>query len=248
MADNVNKGVSGNREKVMERMRKKYPDKTFDDDESFYGQISDDYDDYDKQIGGYKEREKSLTDMFSSDPRSAAYLTNWRKGGDPVVELIRQFGTDIKDALDDPERQEEIAKANKEYVAKVAKEKELDEEYQTNLATSLETLDEFQKDNGLTDDEVDDIMEYLVGIMKDGIMGKFSRDSMEMAQKAINHDADVAMADEEGEVRGKNARIDERLRKRGKSDGTAQLDGSNGMRQQGGQRAKSVFDWAKEAQ
>lgn len=228
MADIANKGVSGNRQKVLDRMRGRYPDKKFDDDEVLYGQISDDYDDYDKKIGGYKEKEQALLDMFTKDPRSAAFLTNWRKGGDPVVELVRQFGTDIKDAIDDPDRLDAIADANKEYVERVAREKKLDEEYQSNLAESLQTLEKFQQERGLSDDEIDNIMEFLVGIMKDGIMGKFSVSSMEMARKALNHDTDVADTGQEGEVRGKNARIDEKLRKQDKGDGTARLDGKNG--------------------
>ena len=34
------------------------PDKKFEDDEEIYGQIGEDYDNYEKQLGGYREREK----------------------------------------------------------------------------------------------------------------------------------------------------------------------------------------------
>ena len=71
-------------------------------------------------------------------------------------------------------------------------------------------------------------MEFLIGIMKDGILGKFSKESIMMARNAINHDTDVEMADREGEVRGKNARIEEKLRAKRKTDGTASLAGKNG--------------------
>lgn len=227
MAEIENKPISGNRQKVYERMKGKYPDKNFDDDDVFFEAINDDYDGVVAENNGYKEREKAFSDMFSSDPRSAAFLTNWRKGEDPAVQLVRQFGTEIKDAIDDPERQEQIAAANKEYVERVAKEKQLDEEYQSNLAASLQTLETFQQKNGLTDEEIDQVMEFLVSIMKDGIMGKFSEESMLMARKAIMHDADVTTASEEGEVKGKNAKVEEKLRKQSKGDGTKPLDGQN---------------------
>ena len=109
MAEVENKEVKSKRQSMTERLQSRYPDKDFTDEESFFGQISDDYDDYDKNIAGYKEREKAFSDMFTSDPRSARFLTDWRNGQDPVVGLIRQFGTDIKAAIDDPERQEQIA-------------------------------------------------------------------------------------------------------------------------------------------
>lgn len=245
MEGTENKHVKSKRDLALERMRNKYPDRDFDDEEIFFGQINDDYDDYDKKLSGYQDREKTFSNMFSSDPRSAAFLTEWRKGGDPVISLVRQFGTDIKEAIDDPERQEAIAAANKEYVERVAREKELDDEYQSNIAASLKYLDELQQKNGLEDKQVDDAMEFLIGIIKDGILGKFSPESIDMAMKAINHDTDVAMANEEGEIKGRNANIEEKLRKREKSDGTARLEGGKGKPSQ--RHPSGIFDLAREA-
>lgn len=228
MENTESKPVKSKREMALERMNAKYPDKDFSDEEALFGQINDDYDDFDKNLASYKEREGKFSDMFSKDPRSAKFLTDWRDGQDPAIGLVRMFGTEIKDVIDDPQRQEEIAAANKEFVERVAKEKELDETYQKNLDESLGYLEKLQKENGLSDDEIDAAMEFLVSIVKDGVMGKFTPESIDMAMKAIKHDEDVATAGYEGEVRGKNAKIKEKLRKQSKNDGTAQLDGQNG--------------------
>ncbi|MEG1999660.1 MAG: hypothetical protein RR015_06565, partial [Bacteroidales bacterium] len=139
-----------------------------------------------------------------------------------------QFGTDIKDAIDDPKRQEEIASANKEFVDRVAKEKALEEEYQVNLEESLKTIESMQAKSGISDDDMDKAMEFLIGIMRDGIVGKFSPESIDMSIKAINYEQAVGSAEYEGEVKGRNAKIQDRLRLKTKGDGTAQLDGSNG--------------------
>ena len=228
MAEIDNKQVKSRRQLMTERLQSRYPNKDFSDEDSFFGQISDDYDEYDKNLAGYREREKAFSDMFTSDPRSARFLTDWRKGEDPVVGLVRQFGTDIKDAIDDPERQEEIAAANKEFVDRVAKEKELEDVYQKNLQESLSTLDRMQQERGMSDEEIDSAMELLLTIIKDGIVGKFTPESIDMALKAINHDADVTAANEEGVVQGKNTKVEEKLRKPKSGDGTAALGGSNG--------------------
>ena len=235
------------RDLLSERLKNKYPDREYADDEALFGQINDDYDDYDSQLSSYKEREGKFADMFTRDPRSAHFITNWRDGEDPVVGLVRQFGTDIKEAIDDPERQEEIAVANKEFVERVAKEKELEEIYQANIADSLKELDKFQADNGLSDDEADKIMSYLVGIVGDGIMGKFSAESMDLARKALNHDFDVATASQEAEVRGKNAKIKEELRKPKSGDGTPNLAGSNNAPTSQTRRPMNIFDYADAA-
>jgi hypothetical protein len=227
MAIADNQQVKSRRESFSERLKSKYPDMDFADEEVMFGRINDDYDDYDSQISTYKDREKKMADMFSADPRSAHFLVNWREGGDPVVELVRMFGTDIKERLEDPEWQAQIAEANKDFVERVAKEKALEEEYQKNLVETKDALDRFQEKNGLSDDEVDEVMGMLQKVLTDGVMGKFSEQSMEFALKALNHDNDVEVATQEGEVRGRNAKIDEKLRTRKAGDGTAPLNGGN---------------------
>ncbi len=223
-----NEQPKSKKELLLERMRGKYPDSNFDDEEALYGRIVDDFVESDNTLNEYKGRESQLADMFMSDPRSAKFLSDWRAGGDPAIALVRQFGTEIKDAIDDPERIEEIAEANKEFVERVAKEKELEETYQKNLAASLEVLAGYQKSRGLSDEEIDNAMEFLVSVISDGIMGKFSEQSIDMAFKAINHDADVETASTEGEIRGKNSKAEIKLRQNNKGDGTAVLGGRNG--------------------
>lgn len=220
-------GVKSKRDALVARLQGKYPDKDFSDVETLSGQISDDYDAYDQALGGYKEREQALSDMFTSDPRSASFITSWRKGSDPTVELIRRFGSDIKDAIDDPAMQEQIAEANKEYVERVTKSKELEEEYEKNIGETLDYLDGLTADGKLSESDVDDAMALLISIVHDGIVGKFSPETIDMAVKALNHDTDVAEASHEGEVRGRNAKIKAELRHSKKGDGTAQLDGQN---------------------
>lgn len=223
-----NTEVKSNRDRYTERLKTKYPDKEFVDDEALFGQINDDYDSYDNELTGYREREKALSDLFASNPRSAAFLTDWRNGEDPIIGLVRKFGDDFKAALEDPEKQEALAAANKEYAERIAQESEYEGEYQKNISETLATLETMQQEEGLSDEDIDSAMDFLVGIMKDGLLGKFSRESIAMALKAIKHDADVEQADREGEVRGRNSKIEEKLRKGGKSDGTAHLGGKNG--------------------
>lgn len=244
-----NNEVKSRRDQHLERLRKKYPEKKFEDDEEIYGQISDDYDQYEQELEGYKGREKSLSDMFAADPRSAQFLTDMHNGTDPVVGLVRNFGVEIKDVLDDPEMQDKIAEANKEYVERIANSKKLDDEYEKNMDVTLDTLRQFQAERGMSDDQIDKVVDLLLGIVRDGVMGKFSIETLDMACKALNYEADVAAAGEEGEVAGRNAKITEKLRKSNKGDGTAPLGGKNGQGvAKPSQKSHSIFDLAAEAQ
>lgn len=214
------------RELFIERLKAKYPDDNFDDEEVLYDRLGEDYDDAENQIAEYKKHEDGLAGMFAADPRSAAYLNSWRNGANPAVELIRLFGDEVLEAVNDPDKQEAMEEARKEYLDKVSKSKELEEEYSKNLEVSLEELSKFQEDNNLTDEELDNVSEFIMTIITDGINGKITRDTMEMALKALNHDTDIAEASHEAEVRGKNAKITENLRKTG--DGMAAMGGQNG--------------------
>lgn len=230
-----NETVKSKRDLTLERMRGRYPEEQFDDDEQLFGRINDDYDQYDKELAGYKEREGKFSDMFTSDPRSARLMMSWKDGDDPAVALIRLYGDDIKDAIDDPDKQEAIAQANKEYMERVAKEKEYEDQYSTNLAESLTLLEKVQQEKGLSDNQIDDAMAWFIGVAKDAMLGKFSPETIEMIIKAQHYDDDVAQAGEEGEVRGRNTKVTEELRKPMRGDGTAQLDGKNGVGRRGPQ-------------
>ena len=244
MADN--NGVKSRRDQQLERMRKKYPDKKFEDDEEIYGQIYDDYDQYEQDLNGYKDREKAMSDMFAADPRSAQFLADMHNGQDPYVGLVKNFGVNIEDVLHDPKMQEQIAEANKEYVERVAKSRKLDEEYEKNMDASLETLRQFQEERGMSDDQIDEVFGALITVVRDGVMGKFSKETLAMFVNAINHDSDVASASEEGRVAGRNDKIVEGLRKRAKGDGTAPLSGKNGGAPKN-KRNMDIFDFANAA-
>lgn len=243
-----NNPVRSRREQHIERLRKKYPEKQFEDDEAIFGQISDDYDQFEEENQAMKDREKSMSDMFRANPNAAFFLNDMREGKDPVMSLVRRLGMEVKDVLDDPAMQDKIEEANKEYLERVAKSRQLDEEYEKNMEVTLnKTLPEYQQQHNLSDEEIDAIGAAWIQIIREGIMGTLSPETIALIANGINHDSDVANAQEEGEVAGRNAKITENLRKSKKGDGLQTLNGRNGTPSQNGNKSKSIFDLAREA-
>lgn len=218
-----------NRERVLARLNEKYPDRKYDNDEALLGQVEADYAAHDEEIGKYREREKSLSDLFSKDPRSAQFITDMAKGEDPWIAVIKHLGIDgITDMMNDPSKQEAYAEANKEYVERLAKEKGLEEEYQANFAESMKMLEQMQQEQGLSDENIDAAMDLVMKMANEAIIGKFTPETVGMALKALNHDAEVESARQEGEIAGKNAKIDEgKLRKSTAGDGLPSTGGTN---------------------
>ena len=243
-----NNAVRSRRDQHLERLRTKYPEKKFEDDEEIFGQISDDYDAFEAENGAMKEREKSLSNMFRENPQAAFILNDMREGKDPVMSLVRRLGIEVKDVIDDPSMQDKIEAANKEYLERAAKSRELDEEYDRNLQTTLsKTLPEYMQEHGLSEEDIDAICAAWIQIVKDGIMGKLTPETITLIANALNHDTDVANAQEEGEVAGRNAKIMEKMRNSKKGDGIQNLNGRNGSPSQKGNKKQSVFDLAREA-
>lgn len=218
----------GHRDKVMERLRARHADKTFDTDEDLYSTINDDYDEDSRQLDEYKARDEKMKNMFKTDGYSAAFFTNWRKGKDPIAELIRQYGPDFKEALDNPDKLDDFAAANKEYADRMAESQRFEDEYKSNINVSLDAMDELQKTEGLSDDQINLAWTTLVEQAQSIMMGKITPGMIKQMLAAINHDSDVSDAAEEGRIAGRNEKITEKLRKRGTNDGTAMLTGGVG--------------------
>ena len=239
------KQVRSRRDQFGERLKQKYPEREYADDEALFGQINDDYDEYDKQLSGYREREAKLTDMFTKDPRSAQFITDMAQGKDPWTSLINRIGIDgVKEILDDPAKMEEFAKSNKEYVDRMAKQKGLEDEWQKNMqTTTLPMLEQKKQELGLSDEQIDAVADWIKEVTNDAVIGIIKPETIDMALKAINHDSDVATASEEAEIRGKNAKAEAQLRKPKRSDGTPTLGGANNAPAPSRQKS-SIFDLA----
>lgn len=251
MADTVNQPVKSRRDSFHERLKTKYPDRQFDDDEALFGQISDDYDEYDKQIAGYRENEEALSKMFNASPKAAA-LTMAFKDGDPLMKFVEIFGEDMLAAANDPEKKEELAKANNEYVTRVTENKKYEDEYNNNLEATIKNIEEFEQENGISPEETDNsILPAISQIFKDYLVGKISKETLAMVRNAINHDTDVAAAGEEGLLKGKNTKIRAKMKEHSPSENLPpHLGGGTG----GGaavptqrKRSNPIFDLADQA-
>lgn len=245
MAENEEK--KSRRALLNERLAAKYPDLNIGDDEAVSERIGADYDDMESQLNGYRDREAKLTELFSNNPRAALFISDMAKGADPMTAWIERLGREnIMELLDDPEKREAYAEANRKYMERVAEEKRLEEEYEKNLAESLANLQQFQLERGLSDEQIDAAYDLVTKIGIDALNGKVSVESVDMALKALHHDTDVESAREEGEVAGRNQKIVEQRRRAKSDDGVRALTGANNVAAEQFPKRKSIIQMARE--
>jgi hypothetical protein len=224
MAENQEK--KNNRELIIERLSAKYPEREWVDDEALFGQVGADYDDYDNQLNGYKEREGKLEKLFAENPRAAQFVSDMAHGKDPWIGVIEFVGSDgVLQLMNDPEKKEALDAANKAYAERLAEQKRLEEEYEKNQAEAIKLREQLDAQYG--EEVVDAALAVIDQIFKDALVGKVTPETFDMALKVVRHDSDVDNARSEGVIAGRNAKIEEGLRKRQGGDGMPAMGGSS---------------------
>lgn len=227
---------------LRERMKKRYPEKTWDDDDAMADDIGADYDNLDNRIKGMEEDRRQVYDMMEMHPASAKILGAMARGEDLASVLVREFGLEIRDAVDDPEMQEKIASAASDYAKRLAENDRLEKEFNKNLEESLSRMEK----EGMSDEDIDRCTGFILNMAASAWKGTFSPEMIELARKALDYDSDMEAGAAEAEIRGRNAKITEKLRKSREDDGIPHLGGANNGGT-GRKRAQTIFDVAQEA-
>ena len=189
----------------MERFAQRYPDVAADDEEAFYGRLSDEFDRIDRSDAAQRE----LGELLAGDPRSAGFLMVMRRGGNPMEYLIEQYGDDFREALNDETKAKEFSAAFSKYAEKQAKDKELQAQAEANMQRMLDDLDAAKAEGSFTDDDAAKAYSYLYGdggLLDRIITNDITKDDWMMLMKAANYDlmqqdanARVAEARQEGD-------------------------------------------------
>lgn len=216
--------VPTRRDSFMKRFSERYPDFDINDEDGFYGKLGEEFDRFDRSDTAQKE----LGELLARDPRSAGFLMVLRKGGNPMEFMIEQYGDDFREALNDPEKARELAGAFSKYAEKQTKNQELQKQAEDNLQKMLDELDAAQEEGRFSDEDARKAYEFLYadgGLLDRIIVNDITREDWMMLMKAAKYDDlqkdmenRISEARTEGEITGRNARIEEAKRKRTKAD------------------------------
>lgn len=212
-----NKEVMTSRDRIKDRYAKKYPEKDFTAEDSanvLDDEIIAELEAYDAEVEGYRMNDKKLKDLFNSDPRSGRFMVSWAaEGGNPIQYLLDIFGPDLVDAMQSEEGRAKIVESTNKYLEQKAENEKGEAERVANYEQSVNDLVAFAEEKGISEEQAVEVFEKVNQIAFDVIDGKYTRDAYEMAFNAMNYSADVETARHEGEVAGRNAKIEEKLAK-----------------------------------
>lgn len=218
------------RQKALKRTRGRNASRSFadDDDEALFGAMNEDSEYDEQEMGRLRQRESDMDEFLRQNPRGASLLASMRRDGNPVGQLVEDYGEDMVASLSDPEVRKSVVEAEKRRLERIAKEKEFEEEATANLEKSKAARQELI-DEGYDEAEVDNAIKEIIDRAVRNLMSDISREDIEGVLNLNNRESDMAEAENRGEIRGRNANIANEMNKRKRqSDGLPSMGNNSG--------------------
>lgn len=212
--------VTNYRDQLKQRAQGWYADRNFDgtdgttDTDALGAALIEKLDELEGNAKTYKENNDRLVGLFNSDPRSAEFLNQWVSKGDPLAALVETFGDDFAEAMQSPEAREKFVESHNKWLERKAADDAANDQREQNWQKSLEDLEAFGNSKGFNDDQKVQLVVRLHQVGVNAIEGIYTTEDFQMAYDASNYAKDVQEARHEGEVAGRNAKIQERMREK----------------------------------
>lgn len=196
------------KESYMEGFKKKHPDWQDDDEEGFYGALTDDNAALEEEMNGYKSREDEINSALDGSVLNAALLVDAMDGTPIPLSILERYPDEMRAWIDDPQNMDAVKKAFEDHAARIEENKKLKVEADKNLEETNKVIDDMIANGEIKDDdEANTLLEFLgkiaVGLMQNHV----EKEWLTAAKNALNYDNDVAAAKTQGEINGRNQKI-----------------------------------------
>ena len=212
------------KERLLERVQGRFPDRRFVRPEGQDGQEGQ-LDDLDEainemmdadasQIAENAEVNKKLATLLYNDPQAATFLNVWIETGDPRPALIEAFGDEMAQLATEEGRKNFMENWNN-YRERVSASQKLREDEEKNWEDFLARLDSWGDEHGLSNEDKAAVAVRLIDIKQKGNVNMYDESDMETVWQGIRYTDDVAAARNEGLIAGRNERIEANRKTRG---------------------------------
>lgn len=199
------------KKRLLERYAKQYPDRKFEGDgadDDLYDLTADEFDKYDNESKSYRERNDRLNKLFDEFPDSAEIFKAMALDKKhPFDYIIDNYHDLLDDGLSSEENRARIKQRRAENEQKAKANKEADDKFHNNMAQSLKILTEWGGKKGIDLKGQAEHYARLRKVVNDFADGNISEDTYEALWNGLNYKNDVAQAKEQGEINGRNAKI-----------------------------------------
>ncbi len=195
------------RERLVERIMERYPDRHMETDDDFFDAL----DEYDSFLSSHYERmlgdQNKLCQLMCSNPKVGAFISEVADGEDALVACVRYFGRDLLEQGSDSQKMYAIRKANEEFLERNRKYKAIEEEMAKNIEQSSRYLERFMRSKKMSELELEEFLDRVFHVCRHVFTGDLNIDVLELLYKGLRYDVDLPCAEHAAEVKGRNERI-----------------------------------------
>lgn len=195
--------------KFKERVSELYPDaamETEDDLDALYNRYADDKE---NELSGLKDNMQVIEDLMNADEDLRAVLTDMIVNKTPFRAAIAKYlSQDDLTPLPTDEDYDAVRNAYNERVEKGKSQAAMMEQINKNEEQTYNDFEAFVAEKGLDEEKAQKLNDTIGEVFENLIYKKITPEMLLMFFKAMNYDDDVAKADSEGELRGRNAAIE----------------------------------------
>lgn len=196
------------KEVFFERIRTGFPDGNFDDEQEYYRRAMEMMESAEAGNKKYNDFTDKLMRRYKDDPEEVAILMDYVEGMPLIEAIIKHKGEEALTMKEGDEGWEGYQQAVQSRKADRERYMSLMEEVKGNLASTVQTFNEWADELGLDDDKRAKIWEIANGDLENMSRGKFTREILDRYRTALDHDSDVEGAYEQGKAEGRNETIE----------------------------------------
>lgn len=188
--------------------------KTFESDADFEAFVKEKLTENEESLSGYKEADGKIVEVLDEYPELYAVVQDLIDGKPIEVALAANIDLEDITPLPDEEMYKQYEDAKNTRKERKTKIETMRKEFDTNLEASREVIKEYFEEKGLTDENAEDYASFIDNHIAEYNRGIITKEFLDLFYKARNYAKDVIEAEEQGAIKGKNAKVDAEREKR----------------------------------
>lgn len=206
-----------------ERLKKRFADREFNSDEDWDNAAEEAYAEDEESLNVFKDNNKIIDEVIASDKDLAAIIADIVANHIPFrAAVAKRFSPEDLVAKEGDDDYEYYQKSYEERVATGKEIQRIAQERLKNEDEAYDNIDAFCEKKGYTDEDKKEFIGYINEFYNSLSMRKITPDILQTIDNARHYEEDMANAEENGFVAGKNENISA---KRAAENNKAKADG-----------------------
>lgn len=220
--------------------------KTFESDAEFEAFVKEKLTENEESLSGYKETDGKIMEILDEYPELFAVVQDLISGKPIEVALASNIDLEDITPLPDEEMYKEYEDAKNARIERKTKVENYRKEFDANMEESREVIKDFFEEKNLDTEDAEDYASFIDNHIAEYNRGIVTKEFLELFYKARNYAKDIIEAEEQGAIKGKNAKVDaEREKRAAETDGMPKGGSSLGIKEALPEEEEDVFSFVR---